>query len=179
MTCLHEEDQLASPYERSRQAVVEHYTTGTGAEWTDIFAMLFTVRENPGLDINGLSRTRSNYRAARGTGLQPQIRKRVINALDKAQRHKLVEKSAGGYQLTCKGKQFVLGGVHSRATTHKAGRVDIAVACALCAEDELPPQQQLGEPVEIERPAPIGQDLSRCMAVWNRGFSNSGYASVF
>lgn len=178
MSYLHEEDQLASPYERSRRAVIEHYTSGAGADGTDIFALLFTLREVPGLDIVGLSRSRGNYRAARGTGLQPQIRKRVINTLDKAQRHKLVTKESGGYELTCKGKQFVLGGLHSRATTLKTGRIDVGWACDICAEDELPPQQ-MTEQAQAEHRELVGQDLARCMSFWERSGANSGFAPSF
>lgn len=179
MSTYHHDDdeELVSPYERSRQAVFEYYTSGGGAERTDIFAMLFTLREQPGLDINSLSRSRVNYRSSRGTGLQPQIRKRIINTIDKALRHKLVEKDGKGFLLTCKGRQFVLGGVHSRATTHKTGQFDISTACNLCAEGELPPQS-LTPVEETDRRPPIGQDLARCMGFWPRGFSNSGFASA-
>lgn len=162
--------------ERSRQTVMRYYESGEGRADTDSFAVLLVIRDRPGVEMRELTIERGAMAEQYGrlkAGKRSHIRRELVNSVAKALRHQLIRMVGKGYEITDRGRQYLLGGMISRIAMHKCmgGLYTLSSLCALCAEDELPGLVEEGSPIEETRTEMIGAHLERAISNW---YSNTG-----
>jgi len=143
--CTIASDSIPTPYERSRASVSDYYTHGEGAKDTAPFALLFFLRDQEsGAGIAELCKSRLDFTPEAKAYSRSVIRRNVYKGIERAQRHRLVTIVDRRYVLTTKGRQFVMGGLHSRtAMLKRVGlRHTVMEVCMLCTEEELAPSVQ-------------------------------------
>ncbi|CAN7617637.1 hypothetical protein LJR189_004621 [Acidovorax delafieldii] len=159
---------VASREEQSRQAVLDHYNSREGGEREDPFTLLLLIKTSPeaSMSMREILETRAPYRRAGSAPDREKIRNRVLNTMTKIQRQRLVSKNGAQWEITARGRQLVIAGIHSRASTLLLGNLDIEAVCDLCSEEELP-----GCPVPMDKtpwPTTIAMDLTHCFSGWVR-----------
>lgn len=164
----HDDTPIASREELSRQAVHDYYASPEGGEREDAFTLLLLIRASAttSMSMRDLLETRGHYRRAPDPQAREKIRTRVMSTMIKTQRQGLVTKQGTHWAISDRGRQFVIAGIHSRASTYRLGTCTIDQVCDLCAQDELP-----GCPVQKDDtgwPTTIAVNLAHYVAGWVR-----------
>ena len=108
--------------------------------------------------------TRSRYQGAAGAQEREKIRTRITSTMLKAARQGLVRKGVNDWSITDRGRQFVIAGIHSRASTYRLGTLTMQDACEMCEEDEMPGCHTPG--TSETWPSTITADFARNINAW-------------
>lgn len=168
------EAPVVNAAERSRQTVHQYYESGEGRADTDTFAVLLAIRDRPGVEMRELTIERGALAEEYGrlkAGKRSHIRRELVNSVAKAIRHQLIRTVGKGYEITDRGRQYLLGGMISRIAMHKSmgGLYTLRSLCALCAEDELPGLIEEASEIQETRTEMVGAHLARAISNWYSG----------
>lgn len=163
--------------ELARKAVLEHYAGAAGGQGDDPFSLLLVVKASGSLQMRDLLLTRSHYQSAAGAQEREKIRTRINSTMLKAARQGLVRRAGNEWSITDRGRQFVIAGIHSRASTYRLGTLTMEEACEMCEEDEMPGCHT--PETSATWPSTITADFARSINAWmNQGAGSRGCAAA-
>ena len=159
-----DETPIVSRGEIARKAVLEYYAGSAGGQREDPFSLLLVVKASGSLQMRDLLLTRCRYQGAASAKEREKIRTRITSTMLKAARQGLVRKDANDWSITDRGRQFVIAGIHSRASTYRLGTLTMQETCEMCEEDEMP---GCHTPETSETwPSTITADFARSIHAW-------------